>query len=898
MGPVSPRASNPHTACCTHGSVNVAHMLAALAGPLLPGNLRAVVGNRSMPDTGVPAAGCRRERIREAEALIDAACCEMLGWGMAIGFSRMLALAEQVAPGVSFPWTTWQCFCALSDAARGNLLHALQGLPVGAVPPSVLRAAVEQALQGVVPPVPGSGGGHQDVVIGLACCAVLYEIGRQRPVEAVRSATGRVLLHRLRQLRAVLNIASGLQHSPVAAAAGDHPVAAASPHPGASSRLCWWKGHPDATHLPPPMAVSPRAGGDAVPGDSWLLPGAAARSGKGNATPAKKPAPPKPAPGTGARKSSLAKPASPGHRGRPAKGVVAGIGAAASGSVADPGAAAGSAAAGGSAGGAGGADANKEAMFAVLPGKKAKQLPTAPLYSDLPIAKPPALLPATPQAADVPDSGVVVRTASHAPTTAPHLLPSCVRFHHAGEAGRQVRKSRFDVPTPRFCVHDGARVLFESQFDIATDPGAHRDDWIVGLPIRERYANPLRQAGIKKYSGLGQLDKQAPHARVALGDDEIYVVASISLLPGHALQRHRPSAAQVLAPDAFRLIEHIQLDGRRRVFMAYVIQYCAGTVAAVHPGLVEIRQGPDGFRLDDPESGFTLHGDSLVSLVIGIERVSGWRFHPDADALQAMDAQGAAPVGTPASLSLFVRKDALSAAGPCVGRTGPQRRSQFFETVSFGEPEAGGRLMRNCFSVLDAMIVAVDPQGLLHTLVFTPVDGTAGVLRLNAQRGPGRGFLQSVGLRAGHPYALKEAGSILQGHGFSEVHGDARAPVPGATGFQVYRSSGTPRPSVGLPTSPLPGLRAEQDPAGTGHPVLSTFRIDDARIHYVDHDATTGVLMLVQHGRAPARWLLAADNPAAAMLFARSNGMQPGTPYTLEELTWLLYGNGFVQHAR
>lgn len=886
------------TACNTRGALNVGRMLAGLVAPLLPGNLRPVVVNGSMPDPAPPTGADRRPPVREAAAVIDAACCEMLGWGAAITFSRLLVVADEVAPGLSFPWTAWQCFCALSEAVRGNLLHALQGLPIGAVLPAALREAVGNALQDLVPSGLGSVRAHQDLVIGLACGAVLYEMGRQRPVEAVRSATGRAVLHRLRQLRAVLNIVSGLQHLPAAAAtaaAGDRAVPALSapalPHRGASGRLCAWKGHGD--ELQP--TLPPHVAGDGATGSSWPLPGAAARSGKSNAAPPRKPAPPKPVAAKGSRRTSLAKPASPDHRARPAKGVVAGVGAAASGSSggADPGAAVGSAAAGGAdAGGAGAAEANKEAMFAMLPGKKSRKLPTAPLYSDPATATPASMSSATPQVAGAPESG------AGSPPPAERLLPTCVRFHHAGEAGRQVRKSRFDVPMPRFCVHDGARALFEAQFDVGTDPGAHREDWIVGLPIRERYAQSLRQATITKYSGLGQLDRQAPQSPVALGEDSIYIVASISLLSEHALQRHRPGVAQVLEPDTFRLVEHIQLDGRRRLFMAYVIQRCTGTVPAAGAGLLEIRQDPDGFRMQDPASGFTLHGDSLVNLVIGIERVSGWRFHPDADALQAIDAQGEAPVGTPASLSLFVSKEAMADGGACVGRTRLQRRAQFLEPVNWGPPDAGRRLLRNCFSLVQGTIVAVDAQGLLHALVFTPVDTAADVGTLNAQRGPGREFLQSLGLHAGRRYALKEVGAVLLRHGFSEVLDGAVAAPPGATGFQLHRSSALARQPVALPDEPRPGRQLKQDRDVDEQQVPSTFSLHDDRIRYVDHNAAAGTLLLTPHGTAPARWVLATANPPAALRFARDNGMQPGLPYTLQELAWLLYGNGFVQRAR
>lgn len=900
MIPAAVPASDPttSTACGTPGSLNVSRILADFVSPLLPGNLRPLVRNRPLPSPCEPGAGRRRPLVREAGALIDGACCEMIGWGGAIGFSRLLAVAEQVSPGLSFPWTTWQCFCALSDGARGNLLCALQGLPLGAVLPAALRHAVGQALQGVVPSGLGSVRGYQDLVIGVACCAVLYELARQRPVEAVGSAAGRALLHRLRQLRAVLNIAGGLQHPAVPTTTGDRALAAV-PQPAVlrpihCSRLGTWKGRDDEAQLRLPMS------------GSWLLPGALAKSGKGKAGPPGKPPPPKPVSGKGGRRPTLAKPASPVQRARPAKGVVAGVGAAAGGSGggAESGAAAGSAsasasaAASSSAGGAAAGDANKEVLFAVMPAK-AEKPPTAPLFGGQASLRPPS----PPSPSPSPGTAKVGR-ASHggtvlhvSPMPTARLFPSCVRFHHVGEAARQVKKARFDVPTPRFCVHYRARPLFESQFDTATDPVARQDDWIVGLPIRERYANPLRQAEIRKYSGLGQLDRQAPQAPVVLGDDEIHVVASISVVPDHALQRHRPSVAQLLEPDTFRLLEHIQLDGLRRLFLAYVVRACAQAMPPVHAGLLEIEQGPHGLLIHDPGSGFTLQDDSLANLVIGIERVSGLRFHPDADALTAMDAEGdAVPVGLPASLSLFVRKEAMASASPCSAKTRLQRRSQFFEPITFGRPAAGHRLLRNCFSVVDAMIIAVDAEGLLHTLVFTPSDADAGVVRLNAQRGVGREFLRTLGLQPGQPCRLKEVGVVLRAHGLSEVRGDAAAHRSGS-GFQVYRSDGATGQSVDPPAEQPAGLPPGQDVEVIEHPVPSTFRLHGDRIQYVDHEAGSGVLLLSRQGPAPFRWLLAADNPPAALLFARSNGIQPGMPYTPEELTWLLYGNGFVQQA-
>ena len=854
--------------CSTPTVFNAGRMLASLVAPLLPGTMPVTVCNRfARPGQG---------RAREMRALLDGASSQMIGWGTATGFKHLIALAEQVAPGISVPFTAYQAYCALTDASRYNLIRCLQTLPLAALVPAQLQAVLAPVL-GSCLPGPGAIQWQDHLVIGIACCAVLYELGRTAPVEVPHSPVGRALLRCLAQLRALSNIVAGLQQ-----------VANAAPR----------------GLLPLPGTVA-GCGGAAPPrASAWPLPGALARSGKGGV------APPKVRPAAPPRQSSRARltvnmsPRRQLPQPRPGKGVVAGVGASAaggdgSGIAGGFGASGAGAGSGGGGGGGSAGESNKEVLFPVMQAKKPDSKAKSPTDSDKSseaargrpatsthhtAPRPPADSAAEQRAPQPP--GVAVAT-----ITVQSLLPSCLKFQITEEAIRQVRKARFDRAPTWFCVRDRARPLFNRLFDTADEPRSHGVSWMVALPVHERPAPALREAPIRKYAGLGQLHRNAPHTASALGEDALYTVATLSYLGDHALRRHHVSSSQVLLPGCFKLVSHLQLDGRTRWLMAYAIPHRGGGAGGVRAGFMRITPGPEGFTLQDDESGLAFSSKSLDELASGIERVSGWRHQHEAVSLPWADpphVDGDAP-GNP--LSLFLRHPHGVAAAGGAHALPFDRNLQFFEPIHFGR---GRRLLRTCFTATDHMIVLVDARGTLRTLVFgrEATDGDRRVL--NAQRPEGRAFVHDLGLEPGLSYAVQDVIGTLEHNGYTRMPDapdeDAAAgpgPQAGAYPMRILADSRRSRPPL--------VLEAGESGEIIAPPILSSFHLMGHRIDYVDHDGSMGTLVLEPQGTSPQRFHLAAGITAEAREFARINGLLAQDGHTLIELQTLLYEQGFVQ---
>ena len=856
------------THCTASSPVDIGRALAAIGGPLLPGRLIPKVYNKAVPPGSLDPGGERSadSLSREARALIDGISSQMISWGTALGFTRLLAAADQLVPGVSLPWAAYQSFCALSDAARGNLLRCVQTLPFGALLPMQLHSTLGPLLRSVLPEGIGEASLHEDIVIGVACCALLYELTRQQPVEVTRSSAGRAALHRLRQLRAASNVFTGLQQ-----------VANGRCMPGS--------------------VQDPSMPWNTVAAAAWPLPGALARSGKGkgNASPPKTP-PNTPQRGKPGFKIKL----SPRRqRTYPGKGVVAGVGAAGtgdgggigSGYSVGTGAAAGSSGAGS---GSGASEANKEVMFAVLPGKIKEQGGKMPTDSSKQADK------TRGHPAGVQRTVPVHRGAGTGPTVAdgaqPHagpspieaaLLPACLHFHHAQEAQRQVRKARFDAHALRFCVHDRARPLFESLFDTGREPRAHGRDWLVSLPIRERYPRALRDAPIRKYSGLGQMHVQAPRDASALGDDDLYTVATLSMLPGSSLHNHSVDATRILPAGTFRLLEHTQLDGQPQRLLAYFIDRCEGSDPGFRAGFLPIAEDADGFRIEDEETGLTFSSESLQGLLAGIERVSGWRRHAVGMSIPSSGPQDHADGASPAACSLFVSQPPANGRGRGCGSLSFNRRLPFFDALPIGH---GGRLLRSCFIISGSMIIIAVPQGMLRTLVFSPADSESGLRVLNAQRPDGRSFLKALGLEAGCAYALEDVVGTLEHNGFIQVLADvvARPVTPQRPRMFHVRAGHDPGSSAS-------GRESGESGEIIVPPLLSTFHLGDERIDYVDHDGTPGTLHLARGGTSPCALRISAGNSPHALSFATLNGLHPGRCHDMATLQALLHAQGFVQ---
>lgn len=827
-------SQTPAARCGALPSFNAARILSAMVSVLTPG--RAISNIRNAP----PFADLSRSgsaahpASREIRAVADGVATELIGVGATIVLTRLLAAAERLAPGITIPCTIWQTVTAVSAARRGELLQAVQRLPVSALAPAVLHDALTPLMRHLMQPLPETDVDATDLLLGMACFAVLYEMVRQDPLEVTVTVAGRSFLYRLRQLRAVTTVLVGLHHR-------------AEPADALSVSAC-------QLHVPLCAPVSFGA---------WPPGAAAATASKAKAPPPKHP------PGTSSRKmSSASRLGRVGgsvrrHRGGPGKGVVhtarSDVGY---GGVAGVGSAGGT-------GGAGSDSSNKEAMFFSVPGSKPDH-PVSPVHSDKVSSR--VRVPAKVPAINEVDMAAARQTGSRIGAgPVPHAvvpLPPCLRFHHIGDAVRQIMKARFYPHPVRFCVHDRARLAFAGLFDSDHRTWVRAENVIAAIPIREDVRHRAHDP-IVRYAGIGQLHRQPAKSPRPLGHDDLYVMATISTAEAQRLPHRRVDPANVLSLNHFRLIHYIGLQDRVRLLLAYAFQRCNGTVTDVSAGFLQVEHHEGVYSLEDPESDFVFSSDTLEGLVSGIERLSGWPLQSGTGALQL--PRDTAPSG--GINNLLVSMEDVDTAVPCSRLGRLERRTRFLQPVSFGAQ--GVQLLRTCFTFQANLAYIADADGMQYTLVFSPAHRDDGRMILNAQRGPGRELLISLGLNAGSIYSQQEITDVLEDQGYTHL------PLADAT----------PAPRV-----PDRLTSAEQpDEAPKIFTPLSSFQLERQTLRFVDHDGTEGELSLrAVAGSSHHFWLDTHQTPASEAFLQRI-GLDTERNYTVEEIENFLYDDGFVQ---
>lgn len=886
--PIALPSSSP---CAAIHSRDPGRWLQQLAAALLPGNRRGFVRNAA----GVPSGRTSTGPAREASAVAAAAGAELIGWGSALGFARLLATAEQWAPGCTVPYVAYQAYQALSAAGRGDLLRTLQTMPFGALVPDALACQLGAWLRTVLPARFGRALGYPPIVIGLACCALVHALLRHGDASPVESRSGRLLVQLLRTLRAGTHVLEGLQYL---SNAGYPPPATtrrlAGPSPAAHPRLGLSGGvaalQPYAPTVPwsgcAPSGCSPPLGGAAraSTADARQPSVPLARRGKagGRGGPV-----PKTPPSSPTRGGVLSRPMFKVSRIIPRLRAHAGAPAAAS-----VGSGAGGAADGGGFGSVGADVGNpdRESRYGVRSGKKAKPLrPLVPAAPTLSHAQHHAghAAGASPARAPRPTPAAGGGTVTAVTAAADGMAPQCVRFRNTRDALRQVRQGRWSASPLRFCMHDRARAAFAHVFD---PPPQHRPAhaWMVTLPLHERLAPALRHADVRRYNGWSLPEQMFPPAPTALGDDEVQAVVTLSLVPGDLLARQGIEAAAILQRNSFTVLQHQELDGDHRLILGWFLHRPSATGAVVSAGLQEILQSGGAFHVEDRSSGYALSASHLGDLVIGLERVTGCR-HLPSTRLRA--GQHSATWMTPAihSLNLFIAEEDVLPAHPAATPARFDTAVSLFDPVSVHAP-AGRRmaLLRTCFALLDRQLVYVDAGGHPRTqrLVFDPVGrGPYLPIRYGGFTHP---FLHAHGLQRDRSYTALEIIDILQDHGLSWIATAVPDAVePGVRARDVHLS----------PPAALSWTAGSPDYDDDAPPPLSTFRIDAAGlVHFVDADGSTGLLRMACTGQAPRNIVLADDNTQAALEFARGNGLLPGQGYSEEELTQALLRNGLVEH--
>lgn len=849
---------------------------------MLPGAPDAVT-NRLCADAPVqgPATAMSSEMTRVAYAL----GCEMIDWGSAIGAIAAARAAERLVPGLSLPLVAYRMFCSLCHARRGELLRALHALPMTAVVPAVLWRALAGWLQAFVPDAPRSGIGHEPIVLGIAACALIHELQREGARHPPATPLGRSLIGLLRCLRMLVNLGSGLHTVMALRSPPSRPALQGTADVDALPRQSRNSSLPTMQALTTAFPVAAR--GRALPSphamdgaaSAWPLVGADARKRGTGVSSAKAKA------GSSGTKTGAGRPAGQNGAGRRTTrftlarrdgmateidfnneraaggwssgarrtAELSGMPAAATGKE--------------STAVARSHDAESEETSAL---ERRDDERRSPLDSRMPAGEVHPVAQAR-----RPSQPTTLTAGSEEMTPLPAIpdaqlavqpqLPPCLRFNMARSPLQQVGKARFVPVELRFCVPEDLTGDFEQAFigpGTAASDGIH---WMKAMPVRDDLTPALRIRDIRRYGGLGQLQRDEPRDPAAMGRDESYSVLSLSVLPDRPLRHHRVAAPQLLEKNSFRLMRLAGLDGNNRTFIAYFLNRAADVCRGVKAGFMEIQVATDeSFSLTDSQNGYVFSSNTLPDFVAGLERLSGCRFLPpalaDASTLTVDSLMEAQP--------LFVHEHDTLCGKRDYDVQATNEDLALFAVRRLALPARGGHvdLYRQSFMLLDDRMIYSDADGTIGSVELVPQTDGQDAYVLGHGQGAVARFIDRMGLKPGHRYQTLALVEQLEDRGLAWM------PAP--------------------PPSPFPPAQHQEAVVAP-----STYVLQGSVLQYVDHDGTAGTLRFTAFGRRNNTLGLALDNDVAGTFFARRNGIKAATPYTEADIEWVLAGQNFTRHA-
>ena len=476
-------------------------------------------------------------------------------------------------------------------------------------------------------------------------------------------------------------------------------------------------------------------------------------------------------------------------------------------------------------------------------------------------------------------------------------FPACLHFHETAEALHQVRRAPLSPAAPpvlRFCVPAAADHVLQRLFDRDDLGGAAPALALRAYPLREALPPLLRQARIRKYSGLGQIERQDARDAVPLGDDHVFAMATLSVVPDAQLQAHAIGAAQILPRNSFRLLQHTDLGGEKQLFLVYFLHADHDARApGIQLGLLPIEVGPERYRLHDTENGIELFSDTLDDFVAGLETLSGCTFRPDEQSLPYVHRpeRGDLPLST--QHHFFVREEAARASLPPHDVLRPNPALRFIDAIPYSARNGRlhGVLHRNCFVRIGRTFVFADAQGRLGTLRLGTEQQAPGHYALLPHGGIEAEFMRDFGLRQGEVYSPAELAEILQNFGAHLMPTQPQGVRPAASRLDAfYLRTATPAAAA---TAARDTQAAADDRAAP-----CTFWFQGATLHYVDPHGHAGQLGFQPSGDASRPLILAGGLPYAELAFVWSNDLDTLQPYTQEEIKWKLHGAGYIHDSR
>lgn len=489
-------------------------------------------------------------------------------------------------------------------------------------------------------------------------------------------------------------------------------------------------------------------------------------------------------------------------------------------------------------------------------------------------------------------------TAAHQ-VTAP-TIPVCLHFHSTREALHQVRRMPLSPAAPRalrFCVPAAAGDVLEQLFDRGPISSGPRSGIVVAFALREMLPRALQQARIRKYHGLGQIERDEARVPVPLGDDDVFGVATVSVVPDAQLQAGGIGTEQVLPRNSFRLLRHTDLSGEEQLFVAYFVYAdLDAPTSGINLGLLPIDVGSEQYRVVDEAHGIEFFSDTLDDLVAGLETLSGCSFRSDAKRLPYVQRpeRGDLPVST--FHHFFARQEAARASLAPHPMLPFNSDLRFLDAIpySYRKGRFEGLLYRNCFVQIGKATLFADAAGRLGVLRLGAEQQVPGHHVLLPHTGVEAEFLQDFGLEQGRVYSPGELADILESFGAHQLPaqlgaqpGAQRAPAPRLDSFYL-------RPVT------LAGAQPEASQTSTAHgeaPKPSTFWYEGAALHYVDPHGRHSQLAFHPSGDAARPLMLPAGQSHADMVLVWSSDLETLRPYAQDEIKWKLHGAGYIHDS-
>lgn len=469
--------------------------------------------------------------------------------------------------------------------------------------------------------------------------------------------------------------------------------------------------------------------------------------------------------------------------------------------------------------------------------------------------------------------------------------PTCLRFYNVDVIQLQIEKARYKPLDVRVCVPINTVPLFEYLFTrLLSEPGQKGKEMMICMPVNEVTPQEVKKMHFSKTRGIGQLINGTSTEQEALGNDRIYSILTLSIVPHQKLTLEKVSGNEILPQNSFKIVRHREPDGEERLFIAYFCHQLKND-SGINAGFHEIKNQWGQFIIEDKQTGYAFSSADLGDFAAGLERLSGLRFRPDANIQPLLSINSTASAATERDFSrgrnLFIRREAALRTTPPFGEINIDGSLSFFSPIAFNDPvsKKSHLLYRNCFRVEGNHLRYADERGVTGTLQFSLTRGGT-FQRLIWPPSNERNFLLTLGAIAGRTYTLQGVLSLLENNNMTLLNPHPpQHRIQYSPGF--YVEAGEIESDV-TESNDVMLAGDEHVSAWCG----SCFSFNNNQLQFSDHLANQGTL---RFSATADKLQIAVRNTPGATVFAHEYGLNANQTYTLNEIQDRLYAQGMVQ---